>query len=256
MIFQKTLALFALTSADAFTFTSTSRGSIAVPKTNPQSFTTNAYTKLYAEESEESEEAAESPEENAEEEALDEAPPSGENDILNSPAFLKRKLDVLKSDIESVEGRISEANDVYEANKAEWGPQIDKLREEYSNISDRLDRQSKAGEPAAAKEVASALLPVLDNYDRAFKAVGAETDEEKEIEAEYKNVYDKIISTFSDMGVKEVETVGAEFDYEYHQAVMMRPDEDYEEGIVCEELQKGWVMEEGLIRPAMVVVAQ
>ena len=130
MIFQKTLALFALTYADAFTFTSTSRGSIAVPKTNPQSFTTNAYTKLYAEESEESEEAAESPEETAKEEALDEAPPSGENDILNSPAFLKRKLDVLKSDIESVEGRISEANDVYEANKAEWGPQIDKLREE------------------------------------------------------------------------------------------------------------------------------
>jgi molecular chaperone GrpE len=65
-----------------------------------------------------------------------------------------------------------------------------------------------------------------------------------------------IIASLGELGVKPVETVGIEFDYEFHQAVMMRPDEDYEEGIVCEELQKGWSMEDGfLIRAAMVVVA-
>ncbi len=99
-------------------------------------------------------------------------------------------------------------------------------------------------------------MTVLDNYDRAFQQVTPETDDEKAIEASYKNVYAMIISTLGELGVKEVETVGKEFDYEFHQAVMMRPDEDYEEGIVCEELAKGWATNDGdLIRAAMVVVA-
>lgn len=129
--------------------------------------------------------------------------------------------------------------------------------EKYANISNRLDNQGKAGNAVAIREVADTLLSVLDNCDRAFKAVEPQSGEEKEIEASYVNVNNMIINTLAELGVKRVETVGTEFDYEFHQAVMMRPDEDYEEGIVCEELQKGWAMEDGpLIRPAMVVVAQ
>lgn len=59
-------------------------------------------------------------------------PSSIGDDILNSSAFLKRKVEVLKSDIEKVNDKISEANKVYEANKAEWGPQLDDLRKEVS----------------------------------------------------------------------------------------------------------------------------
>jgi molecular chaperone GrpE len=97
----------------------------------------------------------------------------------------------------------------------------------------------------------------MDNYDRAFQQVVPETDAEKEVEASYKNVYKMIVSALGELGVKEIETVGKEFDYEMHQAVIMRPDEDYDEGIVCEELAKGWATEDGeLIRAAMVVVSQ
>ena len=114
----------------------------------------------------------------------------------------------------------------------------------------------KAGAGLANIEIARKVLNVLDNYDRAFIAVTPESDEEKEVEAAYKETYDSILKQFDDIGVKQVETVGVEFDYEFHQAVMMRPDEDYEEGVVCEELAKGFKMEDGtLIRAAMVVVA-
>jgi molecular chaperone GrpE len=99
------------------------------------------------------------------------------------------------------------------------------------------------------------MLGVLDNYDRAFGVLTAETDEQKEIEDAYRATYDKILATFESLGVTEVETVGAEFDYEVHQAVMQRPSDDYEEGIVCEELAKGFVLEDKLIRAAMVSVA-
>ena len=65
-----------------------------------------------------------------------------------------------------------------------------------------------------------------------------------------------ILSTFKDLGIQEIETVGKEFNFEVHQAVMMRPSEDFSEGIIMEELAKGYKMEDGtLIRPAMVVVA-
>eukprot|EP00551_Chaetoceros_affinis_P003830 CAMPEP_0203634482 /NCGR_PEP_ID=MMETSP0088-20131115/1411_1 /ASSEMBLY_ACC=CAM_ASM_001087 /TAXON_ID=426623 /ORGANISM="Chaetoceros affinis, Strain CCMP159" /LENGTH=240 /DNA_ID=CAMNT_0050488095 /DNA_START=306 /DNA_END=1028 /DNA_ORIENTATION=+ len=178
------------------------------------------------------------------------------NDILNSPAFLKRKLEVLESDIAKIDEKISNANKVYEENKAEWGSQLDDLRKEYINIQDRMKIKMKAGAGDANIEIARKILNVLDNYERAFGVVTPETDEEKEVEASYKDTYSMILKQFEDIGVKQVQTVGTEFNYEFHQAVMMRPDEDYEEGMVCEELAKGFAMEDGtLIRAAMVVVA-
>ena len=127
---------------------------------------------------------------------------------------------------------------------------------QYANISNRLETANKAGKKLATKEIANKLLAVLDNYDRAFQQVSPATDEEKDTEVAFKNVYTMVITTLEEMGIKQVETVGIEFDYEFHQAVMQRPDEDYEEGMVCEELAKGWLTEDGeLIRAAMVVVA-
>ena len=128
---------------------------------------------------------------------------------------------------------------------------------QYVNIQDRMTKQNKEGGGTATLEVARSMLDALDNFDRAFGVVTPETDEEREVEAAYKEAKDAILETFASLGIREVETVGKEFDYEFHQAVMMRPDEDYEEGMVCEELAKGYIMEEEgkLIRAAMVVVA-
>ena len=96
---------------------------------------------------------------------------------------------------------------------------------------------------------------MLDNYDRAFGAVKPNTDSEIAIEAEYKATYNDFMQTLSKIGVEEIVTVGTEFDYEVHQAVMQKPSEDFEEGIVCEEFQKGFKLGSTLIRAAMVAVA-
>ncbi len=68
----------------------------------------------------------------------DESSGASANDILNSPAFLKRKLEVLESDIAKIDEKISNANKVYEENKAEWGPQLDDLRKEVSHYNDDI----------------------------------------------------------------------------------------------------------------------
>eukprot|EP00568_Trieres_chinensis_P004095 CAMPEP_0183295046 /NCGR_PEP_ID=MMETSP0160_2-20130417/3151_1 /TAXON_ID=2839 ORGANISM="Odontella Sinensis, Strain Grunow 1884" /NCGR_SAMPLE_ID=MMETSP0160_2 /ASSEMBLY_ACC=CAM_ASM_000250 /LENGTH=262 /DNA_ID=CAMNT_0025456463 /DNA_START=102 /DNA_END=890 /DNA_ORIENTATION=+ len=208
-----------------------------------------AATRLRAE-TEESEAGGEA--EKTEEDHL--LPDEGTSDILNSPAFLRRKADVLESDIASLQAEIDVANAALEAGKAEWGPKLDDLQREYLNIQDRMARQSKDGEGTAIIEVARKMLEVLDNYDRAFGQVNAETDEQKEVEAGYVKTKDTILGIFNDLGIEEVDTVGKEFDYEVHQAVLQRPSE-YEEGIVCEELAKGYVLGEKLIRAAMVSVS-
>jgi molecular chaperone GrpE len=126
---------------------------------------------------------------------------------------------------------------------------------QYEKIQERMKVQNEGGDDEATVKVVRQMLGVLDNYDRAFGVLTAETDEQKEIEDAYRATYDKILATFESLGVTEVETVGAEFDYEVHQAVMQRPSDDYEEGIVCEELAKGFVLQDKLIRAAMVSVA-
>lgn len=197
----------------------------------------------------------ESVEESNADESTNESNSSG-SDILNSPAFLKRKIDVLKSDIGVAEESLARVNDSYEMNKAEYGDKLENLRKEYANIQDRLNKQNNSGKSASTKEVAEKFLTVLDNYDRAFGVIDATSDQEMDIETSYKEINVMIVNTLEELGVKKVETVGIEFDYELHQAVMMRPDGDYEEGIVCEELASGYSMEDGtLIRAAMVVVA-
>lgn len=118
-----------------------------------------------------------------------------------------------------------------------------------------MTNQSEAKDMEVTRSVVREMLDFLDNFDRAFGAVTAETEEEKAIEAEYKEAYQMTMDVIASLGVEEVQTVGSEFDYELHQAVMQKPSDEYEEGIVCEELQKGFKIGDTLIRAAMVVVA-
>jgi len=177
------------------------------------------------------------------------------NDILNSPAFLKRKLEVLESDIDAVEEDLIEAIERKKVAKEEWGPQLEALQREYTNIQQRMTEQNQEGDSDAKVRVVKGILDLLDNFDRASGVIVAGTETEKVIESEYKAAYQDILDQFEKLGVTEVETVGKEFDYEFHQAVMQMPGTEYEEGLVCQELQKGFIMGEALIRPAMVAVA-
>ena len=126
---------------------------------------------------------------------------------------------------------------------------------QYENIQARLNEQSKKGGSMATVQVAREVLKVLDNYDLAFGAINAETESQMAIEQEYRQSYADILKVLADLGVEEVQTVGTEFDYEVHQAVMQKPSDEFDEGIVCEEFQKGFKLGDTLIRAAMVSVA-
>lgn len=181
--------------------------------------------------------------------------PAAADDILNSPAFLKRKVDVLKSDIAAAEESMKSAKERLEAGKAEWGSSIAVLQKEYQNMQKRMNTESNSNDEQAVAVVVRKMLDVLDNFDRAFGAVQPANEAEEATTAEYREVYQNMLDVFKDMGVEEIETVGTEFDYEVHQAVMQRPVEGFEENIVCTEFSKGFKVGDVLIRAAMVAVA-
>lgn len=180
---------------------------------------------------------------------------SASNDILNSPPFLKRKLEVLRTDVLKADADIEAAKERLEAGKAEWGAQIEDLEKEYKNIQQRMSAQSSKSDDQAVMQVSRQMLDVLDNFDRAFGQVTAETESDEAIVNEYRKAYDTILATFKNLGVEEIQSVGTEFNYEVHQAVMQKPSDEYEEGIVCEEFQKGYKIGDTLIRASMVAVA-
>eukprot|EP00956_Cyclotella_meneghiniana_P022104 scaffold41156_cov78-Cyclotella_meneghiniana.AAC.1 len=178
-----------------------------------------------------------------------------ESDILNSAAFLQRKVEVLQGDLKKLDESMEEVNAVYEANKAEWGEKFDKLNDESRLMQERFSKQSVDTTAEATVDVIKQMLNVIDTYERAFNAVEPSTSEQEGIVSEYKDTYDKILSCFAELNVTKIETVGSEFDYELHQAMMQMPSEDHEEGIVCQEFAPGWICGDRLIRPAMVAVA-
>jgi len=182
-------------------------------------------------------------------------PDEESTDIMNSPAFLKRKLEILQSDISKADEGIAKANEELTKGKEEWGEKLEGLQKEYVGMQERAIKQNQASGGMATTQVARKILSVLDNYDRAFGSVTPSSDSEKEAEAAYKATYDSILSTFNRLGITEVETIGKEFDYEVHNAVMTKPTDEFEEGIVSEELAKGFTIGETLIRAAMVCVA-
>jgi molecular chaperone GrpE len=132
---------------------------------------------------------------------------------------------------------------------------FDKLNDESRLMQERFSKQSGSTTADATVDVVNQMLNVIDTYERAFQAVEPSTPEQEQIVSDYKATYDKILDCFVQLNVTKVETVGAEFDYELHQAMMQMPSDEFEEGVVCQEFAPGWVCGDRLIRPAMVAVA-
>lgn len=125
---------------------------------------------------------------------------------------------------------------------------------EFDNYRKRVDRERKELSDYIAAEVLAELLPILDNLERALQApLGSDAEAyRKGVELIQKQMLDLLRKR----GVTPIETAGADFDPNYHQAVIHETSGDHREGEVMEELQRGYMLGDRLLRPAMVKVAK
>ena len=97
------------------------------------------------------------------------------------------------------------------------------------------------------------MLPVIDNFERGLTAVPEEERDTSFVQG-VELVYKQFLTAFEELGVKPIEAVGQEFDPNLHNAVMMVDDDSLESGTVAEEMQKGYLYKEAVVRHSMVKV--
>ena len=125
---------------------------------------------------------------------------------------------------------------------------------EFDNFRRRSEKEKQAMFETGAKSVIEKLLPIVDNFERGLAAIPEE--EAKTAFAEgMQKVYRQLMDELEKLEVKPIEAVGCEFDPNFHNAVMHVEDEEAGENVVVEELQKGYMYRENVVRHSMVKVA-
>ncbi len=125
---------------------------------------------------------------------------------------------------------------------------------EFDNYRKRVERERREMTQAVAGDVLESLLPVVDDFERALEAeIGADPAAyRKGVELIYKQLQDLLTRR----GVTPIEAVGRPFDPRFHQAITYEPSPGRTDGEVVEEVRRGYMHGERLLRPAMVKVAK
>nr|WP_155928414.1 nucleotide exchange factor GrpE [Bacillus sp. UNC41MFS5] len=130
-----------------------------------------------------------------------------------------------------------------------------RLQADFDNFRRRSRLDLEAGQKYRAQKLITDLLPAIDNFERAMK-IEADNEQTKTLLQGMDMVYRSLLDALKIEGVEPIESVGKEFDPHQHQAVMQGEDENYGSNIVTDEFQKGYLLKDRVIRPAMVKVNQ
>lgn len=152
----------------------------------------------------------------------------------------KKKKKDLKEELAKKEAEIAAQKDQYL-----------RLMAEYQNYRNRTTEEKKKIYGDAKVDCVKELLGVMDSFERALAAECADENYKKGVEL----TFGQIQKAFEKLGVTEVEALGKPFDPNVHNAIKQVDDSEYESDMVCEVFQKGFMLGERLIRPAMVAVS-
>lgn len=177
-------------------------------------------------------------EEAFEEEAKVGAEDAAETEAEDKKGFFKKKDKKDKKDLQ-----IEELTDKYRRTMAE-----------FDNFRKRTEKEKAAMYEIGARGIIDKLLPVVDNFERGLAAI-PEEDKASAVAEGMDKIYRQFTKMLEDAGVKEIEAEGAEFDPNFHNAVMHVEDESLGENVVAEVLQKGYTYRDSVVRHSMVKVA-
>ena len=133
--------------------------------------------------------------------------------------------------------------------------QVKRQMAEFENFRKRTEKEKTQMYEVGAKSIIEKILPVVDNFERGLAAVPEEQKNDAFVDGMDK-VYKQMMTVFSELDVKPIEAVRKEFDPEFHNAVMQVESEEYESGVVAQELQKGYMYRDSVVRHSMVAVVQ
>ena len=186
---------------------------------------------------EECEETAEASAENTE------TPEDGEtSEEKDKKGFFSGRKKEKKED--SVKAQINELQD-----------KVMRQMAEFENFRKRSEKEKSAMFETGAKSVIEKILPVVDNFERGLATVPEDEKDAPFVDGMNK-VYRQLLTELENLGVKPIEAVGKEFDPNFHNAVMQVENDELEPGTVAQELLKGYMYRDTVVRHSMVAVVQ
>ena len=142
-----------------------------------------------------------------------------------------------------------------ENQKKELEDKVMRQMAEFENYRKRTEKEKATMFEMGAKSVIEKMLPVVDNFERGLASVPQENQTDPIYEG-MNLIYKQLMGELDKLGVKPIEALGQEFNPDLHNAVMQVESEEFEEGIVAQELQKGYMYRDSVVRHSMVAVAQ
>jgi len=149
-----------------------------------------------------------------------------------------------------VDPRIAELESLAEENQQRYL----RAQADFDNFRRRTLKEKEELAQYASMKLITELLPVVDNFGRAIEAAGSGGDVES-FSKGVDMIFRQMSQVLEQEGLKQMEAVGSPFNPEFHQAIMTVESDEHEEGIVVEEVQKGYMLKDKVLRPAMVKVS-
>lgn len=197
----------------------------------------------------ETEEEAEAPEEDAAEESeAGEAEAEAETDGGDAKTWAEKKA-------AKKQAKNEKKAEAFKEQIAQLEDRVKRQLAEFENFRNRTEKEKQAMFETGARSVIEKMLPVVDNFERGLATVPEENREDPFVDG-MNRVYKQLLTELENIGVKPIEAVGKEFDPALHNAVMQVESEEYESGVVAQELQKGYTYRDTVVRHSMVAVTE
>lgn len=178
-----------------------------------------------------------------------EAPPAGDWQALVNGAE-----EIAANNTDPVVRLVQEYKEAIQA-RDEWEDKYLRAAAEFANARRRAELRADNQIWAARERILAAILPVVDDFQRAFNAVPADEQQSPWVEG-FALIQRKLQSVLDREGVSEILALGQHFDPTRHQAVISEPAPEVESGTVLEVLQPGYLLDDRVLRASMVKVAQ
>ncbi|MBW4827324.1 MAG: nucleotide exchange factor GrpE [Clostridiaceae bacterium] len=174
------------------------------------------------------------------EEIADEVEQKTEDDVKSNEETEKESS--IEKELENKAKEIEDLNEMYL-----------RLQADFVNYKKRVEKEKESIYSYASEEIINSLLPIVDNFERALSS---STNKEDSFYEGMDMIYKQLLEVLEKNGLEEIEALHCEFDPNYHHAVFQEESEEHEEGIVLEVFQKGYKLNDKVIRPSMVKVAK
>ena len=160
----------------------------------------------------------------------------------------------------SIEGLQAEIGDIQQQ-LAEQEQQVDSLKKRYITLAAEFDNYRKRTakekediERQVKAKTLSELLAIVDNFERARTQIKPDTEAEMSIHKSYQGVYKTLVDSLKRLGVSAMRPEGQMFDPNYHEAMLREYTNEHPEGTIIEQLVRGYLLDDTVLRHAMVKV--